>query len=107
LAPFFSKGSPAEWVMLGFHLLFPLLLLLIFWRGRMKQALSLREDLPIFAVILLFHAADILFTLAGGYVEVLGLVVLSSLVHWALLGWIWWAGKKLTARGGSSGEAGS
>lgn len=97
LGPFFSKGSNAEWVMLGFHLIFPMLLLFIFWRGRMKYPVTLKEDLPVFAVIGVFHLADILFTLAGGYTEILWLVVLTSVVHWALLGWIYAAGRKVKA----------
>jgi hypothetical protein len=95
LAPFFTKGSSAEWIMLGFHLIFPTILLVLFWRGRMKYPVSLKEDLPVFAVIGLFHLSDILFTLAGGYTEVLWLVVLTSVIHWALLGWIYAAGRKI------------
>jgi hypothetical protein len=95
--PFFSKGSKAEWVMLGFHLLFPLILLFVFWRGRMKYPITLKEDLPVFTVIGGFHLADILFTLAGGYTEILWLVVLTSVIHWALLGWIYAAGRRVKA----------
>jgi hypothetical protein len=95
LGPFFSKGSTAEWIMLGFHLVFPMLLLLLFWRGRMKHPVTLKHDLPVFAVIGLFHLSDILFTLAGGYSEILWLVVLASVLHWVLLGWIYVAGRKI------------
>ncbi|MBN2386891.1 MAG: carotenoid biosynthesis protein [Anaerolineales bacterium] len=94
LGPLFSRGSNAEWVMLAFHLLFPTILLLVFWRGRMKTPLTLGQDLPVFAVIGLFHLADILFTVAGGYYEILWLVVMTSMVHWAWLGWIYAAGRK-------------
>ncbi|HOU13331.1 MAG TPA: carotenoid biosynthesis protein [Anaerolineae bacterium] len=95
LEPFFVKGSAAEWVMLGFHLLFPTVLLAIFWRGKMKAPLSLKDDFPIFAVPLVFHLADILFAIAGGFSEVLWLVLLAGLVHCALLGWIWMKGKRV------------
>jgi hypothetical protein len=95
LAPFFSKGSNGEWIMLAFHLVFPAVLLFVFWRGRMRVPITLREDLPVFAVIGLFHLSDILFTLAGGYKEILWLVVLTSLIHWAVLGWIYAAGWKI------------
>jgi len=95
LGPLFSKGSNAEWVMLGFHLLFPTLLLFIFWHGRMKYSITLKDDLPAFAVIGGFHLADIFFTLAGGYNEVVWLVVLASIIHWALLGWIYAEGRKI------------
>ncbi len=94
LAPVFGKGSIGEWIMLGFHLVFPVILLAIFWRGRMKYCLSFREDLPIFAVVGLFHLSDILFTLAGGYTEILWLILLTSVLHWILLGWIYLAGTK-------------
>ena len=97
LGPFFSKGSNAEWVMLGFHLLFPTILLGVFWRGRMKYPISLKTDLPVFAVIVLFHLSDILFTIAGGYNKILWLVLLASVVHWAWLGWIYMAGRKVKA----------
>lgn len=97
LAPVFTKGSSGEWIMLAFHLLFPLVLLLVFWRGRMKRPVTLREDLPVFAVIGGFHLADILFVLAGGYTEVFWLVLLTTAVHWALLGWILLAGRRTPA----------
>ncbi len=98
LAPFFSKGSFAEWIMLGFHLIFPLVLLAIIWRGRMKSPLSFRGDLPVFIVIGLFHLSDILFTLAGGFTEVLWLVLLTAAVHWTLLGLIYWSGRKVESK---------
>jgi hypothetical protein len=63
----------------------------------MKYPLSLKEDLPVFAVIGLFHLADILFTIAGGYKEILWLVLTASAVHWALLGWMYAAGRKVKA----------
>jgi hypothetical protein len=95
LAPFFTKGSIGEWIMLGFHLLLPVFLLAVFWRGRMKYPLNVKDDLPIFAVIGLFHLSDILFTVAGGYNQILWLILLASAVHWALLGWIYLAGRKV------------
>ncbi len=95
LAPFFSKGSVGEWIMLAFHLAFPLILLSLFWRGRMKRPISLREDFPVFLVIGGFYLADILFTLAGGYSEILWLVLLASAVHWTILVWIALAGRRM------------
>jgi hypothetical protein len=94
LAPFFTKGSNAEWIMLAFHLVFPVVLLAIFWRGRMKYPITLKGDLPAFAVIGLFHLCDILFTLAGGFHEILWLILLVSFIHFALLGLICYAGMK-------------
>jgi len=94
LAPFFNKGSNAEWAMLAFHLLFPAVLLLVFWRGRLKSPITLKSDLPIFAVVVLFHLSDLLFTIAGGFNAILWLVLLVSLVHFALLGWICFSGRR-------------
>ena len=94
LGPFLAKGSNAEWVMLAFHLIFPTVLLAVFWRSRMKFPIALKDDWPVFAVVVLFHFSDILFTIAGGFTTILWLVMLASLVHFSLLGWICMAGKK-------------
>ena len=98
LGPIFTKGSNSEWVMLAFHLIFPTLLLAVFWRGRMKAPLTLKGDFPIFIVIVFFHLSDILFTLAGGYTEILWLILLVSFVHCALLGGIYYAGRKVAPK---------
>jgi len=97
LAPFFTKGSNGEWIMLGFHLIFPILLLAVFWRGRMKSPITLKDDFPIFAVIVFFHLSDILFTIAGGFLDVLWLILLTSAVHFILLGLIYCASKRAKA----------
>jgi len=102
LAPFFTKGSNGEWIMLAFHILFPTILLAVFWRGRMKHRLTFKGDLPIFAVVGLFHASDILFTLAGGYHEVLWLIVLASLIHLGLFGLISAAGRNAPVQRGEA-----
>jgi hypothetical protein len=96
LAPFFTKGSNAEWVMLAFHLVFPAVLLAVFWKGRMKSPITIKSDLPIFAVIVLFHLSDIFFTIAGGFNTILWLVVLVSLVHFTLLGLVYFSGKMVS-----------
>ncbi len=97
LAPFGVRGGQAEWIMLGFHLLFPSLLLLIFWKGRMNSRVTWKEDLPIFFVIGGFHLSDILFTIANGLTGVLWLVVLASLAHFILLGMILMASRRIPA----------
>ncbi len=99
LAPFGSKGGGAEWVMLGFHLLFPAGLLAFAWRGRMRSLLSPADSLPIFAAAGLFHLSDILFALANGYANILGLVLTASLVHLGLLGLVLFAGRKAAPAG--------
>jgi hypothetical protein len=99
LAPFGVKGSNSEWVMLAFHLIFPTVLLIFFWRGRMKSRLTFKNDVPVFAVIVLFHLADILFAIAGGFYDVLWLVLLVSAVHVALLGLIVYRSTKVESTG--------
>ena len=94
LGPFFTKGSNAEWAMLAFHLVFPAILLVAFWKGRLKSPITWKSDLPIFAVVVLFHISDLVFTIAGGFNSILWLVLSVSLVHFALLGWICLSGKK-------------
>jgi hypothetical protein len=85
LAPFGAKGSSFEWVMLGIHLAVPLLLLMFVWRGRMKGRYTLSADWPLFFVPMLFHAADLLWILAGGQFDVLGLALLATAAHGAIL----------------------
>jgi hypothetical protein len=88
------QGSYVEWIMLAFHLGFPSVLLLWFWRGKMKQPISLKGDFPVFAVPVILHVSDIIFTIAGGFTAVLWLVVLASCVHVALLVIILFASKR-------------
>ena len=84
LGPVFQKGSAIEWVLLAFHLAVPSALLVFLWRGRMTQRFT-REDLPIFIVPTVLHLSDILFTLIGGFSEILWIVLLASLAQTALL----------------------
>ncbi len=84
LEPIFEKASYAEWIMLGFHLVFPTLLLIFLWRGRMKEKYT-REDLPIFIIPAVLHLYDIVFSLMGGFTEILWLVILASVIHAILL----------------------
>lgn len=84
LGPIFQKGSGIEWVMLAFHLIVPTALLIFLWRGRMTARFT-QDDLPIFVVPIALHLSDILFTLIGGYTEILWIVLLASLVHGGLL----------------------
>ncbi len=84
LGPFFQKGSQAEWFMLAFHLLVPTLLLILFWRGKMTQPFT-SDDLPIFLVPTALHLSDILFTIIGGYSDILWIVLLSSFIQTAFL----------------------
>jgi len=88
LGPIFQKGSPAEWPLLAFHLLVPAALLGYFWRGRMTRRFTL-DDLPVFVFPTVLHASDILFTLAGGFTEILWIVLLASFVQTAFLAYVY------------------
>lgn len=88
LGPLFQKGSSIEWIMLAFHLIAPLALLAFVWRGKMKVGFS-ADDLPVFAIPAIFHLSDIAFTIAGGFGEILWIVLLASAVHMALLAFIY------------------
>jgi hypothetical protein len=84
LGPFFQKGSSIEWTMLAFHLAVPSALLVFLWRGKMTKSFTV-DDLPIFIVPIVLHVSDILFTVIGGYNEILWLVLLASFAQTALL----------------------
>jgi hypothetical protein len=94
MAPIGTKGSNAEWIMFAFHLIFPTLLLLFLWRGRMNQRFSFSADWPLFLVPLIFHLADIFWIVAGGFTNVLWLALLATVVHGALLAWIFVLGSR-------------
>ncbi len=93
LGPVFQKGQPIEWVMLAFHLLVPTLLLVYLWRGKMTAPFS-REDLPVFVVPTVLHLSDIVFTIAGGFTEILWLVLLASALQSGFLLLVWLRGRK-------------
>jgi len=94
LGPVFQKGSPIEWIMLAFHLAVPAALLIFLWRGRMTKSFTV-DDLPIFIVPTVLHLSDILFTLIGGYSEILWIVLLASFVQTALLLFAWLNNRRL------------
>lgn len=88
LGPIFQKGQPIEWIMLVFHLLIPTALLVFLWRGRMTSRFT-TNDLPIFIFPTALHISDILFTLIGGFTEILWIVLLASAVQTAFLLYAW------------------
>jgi hypothetical protein len=85
LAPFFRKGNPVEWALLGIHCAVPVILLIAVWRGRMKEPLTLRADLPVFLVPVAFHLSDLVFAAVGGYAEIITLLAPITAVHLLLL----------------------
>jgi hypothetical protein len=97
LAPAFAKGGAGEWIMLGFWFLLPASVLAFGWRGRMSARLSLREDWPVFLIPAIFHFSDLVFSLAGGFGEILWIELLAAGLHLGLLALIWQRGRKLPA----------
>ncbi len=89
LGPLFSKGLSVEWFMLAFHFALPTALLVIFWRGKMTARFDF-NDLPIFVVPTVLHFSDILFTIIGGFTEILWIVLLASFAQTAFLAFAWW-----------------
>jgi hypothetical protein len=51
-------------------------------------------------VTVLFHLPDILFTLAGGFSNILWLVLLASLAHFALLGLVFTVSRGVKSESG-------
>jgi hypothetical protein len=78
LEPIFQKGSVGEWIMLAFWLAAPVVLLAVFWRGRMREKLVLRDNLPIVLVFVAFPVFHLLFTLVCGIFEIAWLVALFA-----------------------------
>jgi hypothetical protein len=104
LAPFFAKGSPVEWVLLGVHLALPVGLLAFAWRGRMKRRLSIREDWPVFVVPAALHLSDLAATLAGGYWQILWLVVPVAGLHAGILLAVFLRGQQVRRRAAVRGR---
>ena len=94
LGPLGHKGGAIEWVLLAFHLLLPTALLVTLWRGRMTGGFTV-EDLPVFVVPTVLHLSDIVFTVAGGFTEILWIVLLASAVQTGLLVFMWLHNRKL------------
>jgi hypothetical protein len=95
--PFFIKGSVGEWLMLTVHFILPLTILAVFWRGRMKQRLSLKDDYPIFLVLILFHISDIIVAVVFGFVEILWLQLLFTAIQTSLILLVYYRGTTLPA----------
>ena len=94
LGPVFQKGSFIEWIMLAFHLIVPTGLLIFLWRGRMTSRFTI-DDLPIFIVPGVLHLSDILFTLLGGFSDILWIVLLASFTQITFLLFAYWNNRAL------------
>jgi hypothetical protein len=96
LGPVFQKGQSIEWVLLAFHLLIPTALLIFLWRGKMTGRFTM-DDCPVFIFPTVLHLSDILFTVLGGFSEILWIVLLASAIQSALLLFAW-AGNRQPAQ---------
>jgi hypothetical protein len=94
LQPLFSKGSWSEWVMLCVHAAAAITLLAVFWRGRMKSALSMRGDLPVFLVLAGLPLSEVVFTIAGGYFSILWIEVVFTVILGAALFLVYLRGRE-------------
>ena len=99
LSPFSAPGGPSEVVLLAVFLVVPLVLLALFWRGRMTARLSLTDDLPIFLVLGGLPLVNIVFCLIVGATQILWLVALAAAVMWAALAVVYVAGQKVDESG--------
>jgi hypothetical protein len=94
LEPIMAKGSISEYIMMGFYLVFTAVLLSVFWRGRMLQSISFKEELPVFLIFFISHTSNILFALIGNFREILWLQFLTASVQSGLILFIYFRGKK-------------
>ncbi len=89
LGPFWSKGGTTEWIMFLFDTAVGVVVLALLWRGRMKQAFSLREDWQVPMIFVSFHVANILFAVVGRHFEILGVQVVAAAAQIGMLALIW------------------
>lgn len=94
LAPFFSRGSQGEWIMIAFHFLLAGGVLAFAWRGRMRGRLSLAQDWPVFVIPALFHCMDLAFSIAGGFSSILWIEIVFSAFHLGLIAIVWLQGRR-------------
>jgi hypothetical protein len=96
LEPFFTKGSVGEWIMLTVFFIMPTLILIVYWRGRMKGKFLFKENYPVFLVHIGLHIFDVLFSIMFGFVDALLMELLFTAVF-SLLDLAYCKGKSLPA----------
>ena len=82
--PIFSKESFSEWGMLFVNIIVTLLLLAIFYKG-MRFSLSLRKEYVLVMTYIGFHFINILFSLIGGYYEIIILQIFIAVVQTCMI----------------------
>jgi hypothetical protein len=94
LEPFFFKGSAGEWIMLEVWAAVPVFLLLAVWRGRMREGMSVRDNAPVFLVLVGLPLVNLLFTVIHGVFEVLWLEAVCATVQICLVLSVYLSGKR-------------
>lgn len=84
----------AEWIVFVIWIAVPVLVLAFVWKGKMKEGISLKKDLPIFLVPILLHLTDIVFTIYGQYWELLPFNLIITIVHIGFLAFVFCQSKK-------------
>jgi hypothetical protein len=85
LGPIFKQGSFSEWIMLTFWFILPTILLFVTWKRKMIKPLTIKGDLPLIILFAGMPIINILFTIIGGYTQILWLEVLSALIPIAFI----------------------
>lgn len=92
-APFGHAKTNIEWFFFALWLIVPILILVFVWRGRMKEGISLKSELPIFLIPSVLHLTNIVFTIYGQYWDILLFNIVISTVHMGFLGFVLFRGK--------------
>ena len=85
LQPLLRKGSYGEWIMLGAWIAAPLVLLGVFWRGKMRERFIVRENLPVVLTLGGLPLATIVWTLASHLYRFVWIEIIAALALAALL----------------------
>jgi hypothetical protein len=92
--PFFKRGGFSEWITLIAVLVIPILLLAIFWRGRMKESLHIKGNFPVLFILLGFPIVNLIFCIAGGFWQILWLVLSAGVLSWLFVAAIYAMGRR-------------
>ncbi len=79
LEPIFHKGSIGEWIMLGVWLCVPVVLLVVFWRGKMRERFLIGKNLPVVLTLVGLPLVTVIWTLAAGQLEIVWIEALATL----------------------------
>jgi len=98
LEPIFPFGGIGEWIMLGVFFAVPTVLLVVYWRGKMKSRITFKTEYPLFLVLVGFHINNIIFALIGGFYEILWIVVLFAAIQSGIVFFVYRQGKLADAK---------